>query len=73
MEQIKMARKLKTVTLTYPYPNPNQQGVFDYRVEKVGNSVDLVPYQMLTKAEVEVLCVAHNWTVIVIPSKEQAP
>lgn len=63
-------KKLMTVTLSYPHLNPDQQGVWDYRVEKVGNSTDLVPYQMLRKAEVETLCVAHNWTVIVIPHKE---
>jgi hypothetical protein len=65
-------QKLKTVTLTYPHANPHEPGVWDYRVEKVGNSVELVPHQQLTTAEVETLCKADNWTVIVKPREDEA-
>jgi hypothetical protein len=62
--------KLKTVTLSYPYPNPNKPGVWDYRVETVGNSVDLVPDQMLTTSAVDVLCAADNWNVLIMRKDE---
>lgn len=65
-----MKAKLKSVTLSYPYPNPNKPGVWDYRVEKIGNSVEMVPMQMLTTSAVEELCEHPAWTVIVVPKME---
>lgn len=42
----------------------------DYRVEKVQNSTEFRPTQMLTKAQVTELCEAKDWTVnIVAPSR----
>lgn len=75
-----MKQKMKTLKLTFPhYPNDLQpQNVKDapmlheriafYRVESAGNTTEFPPYSYLTKKQVDELCAAAGWTVIIGPS-----
>lgn len=62
-------RKPKTVTLSWGHPHPNIQGTYDYRVERLANSVEFHPGQILSRAEVEMLCDSPFWTVQILPKE----
>lgn len=67
--------KVKRLTLSHGYHNcdvplPEQtQADLRYRVDKVVNSVEYYPGQMLTRKEVADLCDATSWEVNVVPIK----
>lgn len=62
--------KTKTLRLSFPHANPNERmGNHLYCVEQVTESVEFVPYQYLTKTEVEVLCDSKAWRVTIVPMK----
>lgn len=62
--------KTKTITFSFPHHDPNVQGGRLYRVERLTNSVDFAPRQLVTKKEVDELCSARDWTVTCIPNLE---
>jgi hypothetical protein len=70
-----MPRKVSTITVTFPYlgrPDPTWTRDMEcYRVEKVTDSVEFDPMQLLSKAQVQQLCSAPSWRVTVLPSKER--
>lgn len=61
-------KKAKTVTLAYPFRL--EEGDYRWKVEKVGNSVDVTPGDLLSKAQVEDLCAARDWTVVIVANKD---
>ena len=64
--------KQKQVTLSFPHGNLNSEKVEDqfYRVEQVRNSTDPAVGKRLSKREVDDLCAARDWDVIIRPHKE---
>ncbi|HZP68351.1 MAG TPA: hypothetical protein VFB29_00275 [Pseudolabrys sp.] len=58
--------KTKTITVAHGIPSKDHVGVYDYRVEKVTDSVEFHPRQILTKKQVDELCSATGWKVTVI-------
>lgn len=61
--------KIRTLTVSFGHPDPhdalNASPLF--RVERVTDSVEFVPGQMLSKKEVDVLCASQAWKVTTIP------
>ena len=73
-----MPSKIKTITLSSGWvnlpPNPNTTAVAaaqadGYRVEKVTDSVEYTPGQMLHRNEVHTLCTNAYWRVTVVAYK----
>ena len=65
-----MSSKVKTIVLAYGVPHPQKNGVFNYLVEKVTDSTDFAPRQILEKPEVDALCAARDWKVTIIAIKD---
>jgi hypothetical protein len=59
-----MKTKLKTLKLSHPHVS--RQSSNAYRVEMVTDSVELTPYQLLEKKQVDELCCAQDWKVTII-------
>ena len=58
--------KTKTITVAHGIPSKNEIGVYDYRVDRVTDSVEYHPRQILTKSQVDELCASKSWKVTVI-------
>jgi len=63
--------KIKSLKLSYPHLDPvaTKPGApdnFGYRVLTVGDSVEFLPNQFLTRSEVEHLCNKGSWRVTVV-------
>ena len=54
------AEKMKTITLT---KDPSEA---EFQVEKITDSIDYTPGEYLGPAEVQKLCDAEDWKVIVL-------
>jgi len=71
--------KQKTMTVSWPHLNcdPNADAEIlrrdpqVYRVDRVTNSVEFLPGQQLTKAEVADLCENGGWDVTCVPNKDR--
>jgi len=66
--------KIYGLTLSYgPHPNgwvmphPKRDDLPAYRVEKVVDSVDYHPGQILHENEVRTLCASRRWKVTIVP------
>lgn len=57
--------KLKTITLLWGIPDRDVTGKMNYRVDKITDSTEFAPYQVLKKEQVDELCAAKDWKVII--------
>lgn len=66
-----MNRQHKTITLSYPHYTVKYAGGTEkvYRVVRVTDSTAYEPDQYMTKAEVNALCEATSWRVIIVGVK----
>jgi hypothetical protein len=64
-----MTVKTKTVTVSAGWYNHADAAQRLYKVEKVTDSVELTPGEMLFKKQVEDLCCSREWKVTVVPIK----
>jgi hypothetical protein len=67
--EMKMSKKkIKTITLAHPIPNPNDRENKNplYRVNRLTDSTEFSPRQLLTKKQVDELCVADDWKVYIV-------
>lgn len=66
LNQDEGSRKVKTILLGHGIPSRNETGVYDYRVEKVTDSVEFHPRQVLLKSAVDKLCQDKSWKVTIV-------
>lgn len=59
----------KTKSITVSWPWYGAKGATLYKVEKITNSTEYHPTQMLSKDAVDSLCHNREWTVNIIHSK----
>ena len=60
--------KIKTITLSHGWRVPGDPvgGILGYRVERITDSVDYDPLQILTKKQVDILCASKEWKVTIV-------
>lgn len=68
--------KVKKLTLAHTHSHggwrrDNAGNICPYRVEKVCDSVDYVPGDVLSKDEVASLCRNQAWSVIIVPEPDR--
>ena len=66
-----MAKKIKTITLSFFDGYGPFQGKPAWRVERVTDSIEYDPGQMLNKEQMDVLCASEDWKVAVQPHPTQ--
>lgn len=62
-----------TIVLSHGWPVPTDPTGKQtrYRVEKVTNSTEFSPHEFVNKREVDIMCAAKDWTVTIVPRKEE--
>jgi hypothetical protein len=66
-----MPLKTMTITLTSGWAHQALGRPHDYRVEKVTDSIEFTPGDMLPREQVEVLCNSPRWKVTIVPYNPQ--
>jgi len=62
-----MTAKISTILVTSNWPDRNSERSDLFRVESLTDSVEFMPHQFLTKAQVLDMCESKYWKVTIKP------